>query len=71
MTRCADRDKQVVGHSPIWSADSNTVAFYSADVTQPGILIYDFIPRVMMMFNCASFRRRTAQWARSRQMANS
>lgn len=38
-------DKQVVGHSPLWSADSNTVAFYSADVTQPGILIYDFIPR--------------------------
>lgn len=38
-------DKQVVGHSPIWSADSNTVAFYSADVTQPGILIYDIIPR--------------------------
>ena len=38
-------DKQVLGHSPIWSADSNTVAFYSADVTQPGILIYDFIPR--------------------------
>lgn len=38
-------DKQVVGHSPVWSADSNTVAFYSADVTQPGILIYDFFPR--------------------------
>lgn len=38
-------DKQVVGHSPVWSADSNTVAFYSADVTQPGILIYDFVPR--------------------------
>ena len=38
-------DKQVVGHSPLWSADSNTVAFYSADVTQPGILIYDFVPR--------------------------
>ncbi len=38
-------DKQVLGHSPIWSADSNTVAFYSADVTQPGMLIYDFIPR--------------------------
>lgn len=38
-------DKQVIGHSPIWSADSNTVAFYSADVAQPGILIYDFIPR--------------------------
>jgi len=38
-------DKQVVGHSPVWSADSNTVAFYSADVAQPGILIYDFVPR--------------------------
>jgi len=38
-------DKQVVGHSPLWSADSNTIAFYSADVTQPGILIYDFAPR--------------------------
>ena len=38
-------DKQVVGHSPVWSADSMTVAFYSADVTQPGILIYDFVPR--------------------------
>jgi Tol biopolymer transport system component len=38
-------DKQVVGHSPVWSADSNTVAFYSADVMQPGILIYDFVPR--------------------------
>ena len=38
-------DNAVVGHSPVWSADSNTVAFYSADVTQPGLLIYDFIPR--------------------------
>lgn len=38
-------DGQVVGHSPVWSADSNTVAFYSADVTQPGILVYDFVPR--------------------------
>ncbi len=38
-------DGQVVGHSPVWSADSHRVAFYSADVTQPGILIYDFFPR--------------------------
>ena len=38
-------DGQVVGHSPVWSADSNTVAFYSADLRQPGILIYDFVPR--------------------------
>jgi len=38
-------DNQVVGHSPVWSADGNTLAFYSADTTQPGILIYDFIAR--------------------------
>lgn len=38
-------DSQVVGHSPTWSGDSNTVAFYSADRLQPGILIFDFIPR--------------------------
>jgi len=38
-------DTQVVGHSPVWSADGNTLAFYSADTTQPGILIYDFISR--------------------------
>ena len=39
------RDTQVVGHSPIWSQDNNTLAFYSADTTQPGILIYDFVAR--------------------------
>ena len=44
-TKALIGDGQVVGHSPVWSADSNTVAFYSADVTQPGILIFDFIPR--------------------------
>ena len=38
-------DTQVVGHSAVWSADSNTIAFYSADRTQPGILIYEFVPR--------------------------
>ena len=38
-------DAQVVGHSPIWSQDNKTIAFYSADTTQQGILIYDFIPR--------------------------
>lgn len=38
-------DSQVVGHSALWSADSNTIAFYSADRTQPGILIYEFVPR--------------------------
>lgn len=38
-------DNQVVGHSPVWSQDGNTLAFYSADTTQQGILIYDFVPR--------------------------
>lgn len=38
-------DNQIVGHSAIWSADSNTVSFYSADASQPGILIYDLAPR--------------------------
>ena len=38
-------DTQVVGHSALWSLDSNTVAFYSADRSQPGILIFDFVPR--------------------------
>ena len=37
-------DTQVVGHSAVWSADSRVIAFYSADSTQPGILIYDFAP---------------------------
>ncbi len=37
-------DTQVVGHSAVWSADSNTIAFYSADSTQPGILVYEFVP---------------------------
>lgn len=38
-------DSQVVGHSAVWAADGNTIAFYSADAREPGILIYDFVPR--------------------------
>ena len=38
-------DSQVVGHSAVWSADGNTIAFYSADSLESGILIYDFVPR--------------------------
>ncbi len=38
-------DSQVVGHSPVWSGDSQTVAFYSGDRLQPGILVYDLFPR--------------------------
>ena len=38
-------DSQIVGHSAVWAADGNTIAFYSADAREPGILIYDFAPR--------------------------
>ena len=38
-------DNQIVGHSPVWSGDSNIVSFYSADSSQPGILLYDLAPR--------------------------
>lgn len=37
-------DTQIVGHSAVWSGDSNTVGFYSADSTQPGILLYNLAP---------------------------
>ncbi len=38
-------DSRVVGHSPVWAANGNTIAFYSSDVREPGILIFDFLPR--------------------------
>ncbi len=38
-------DSQIVGHSAVWAAGGNTIAFYSADAREPGILIYDFVPR--------------------------
>ena len=38
-------DSRIVGHSPVWAANGNTIAFYSSDVREPGILIFDFVPR--------------------------
>ena len=38
-------DSRIVGHSPVWAATGNTIAFYSSDVREPGILIFDFVPR--------------------------
>lgn len=35
-------DSQIVGHSPVWSADGSRLAFYSADLNNLGILIYQF-----------------------------
>lgn len=38
-------DTHVVGYSSVWSQDNNTLAFYSADEHESGILVYDFVPR--------------------------
>ena len=38
-------DTQIVGHSAVWSGDSNMLSFYSADSTQPGILLYNLVSR--------------------------
>ena len=37
-------DDQIPGYGPQWSADGNTVAFYSSDIANSGIMILDFIP---------------------------
>jgi len=37
----ADSD-QFIGHSPLWSRDGNSIAFYSADLANPGIMVYQF-----------------------------
>ncbi len=38
-------DEQLIGHSPQWADDGNTIAFYSADLMNPGILVYNFNPQ--------------------------
>ncbi len=38
-------DQQLIGHSPQWADDGNTIAFYSADLMNPGILVYNFNPQ--------------------------
>lgn len=35
------QDAQVIGHSPVWSRDGGTLAFYSADIANPGILVFE------------------------------
>ncbi len=44
-TRPLTNDSQFVGHSPQWAQSGDTLVFYSADVTNPGIMVYNFIPR--------------------------
>ena len=44
-TRPLTDDAQFVGHSPQWAQSGDTLAFYSADIANPGIMVYNFIPR--------------------------
>jgi Tol biopolymer transport system component len=44
-TRPLSDDSQMIGHSPQWSDDGNTIAFFSADIKQPGVLVYNFNPQ--------------------------
>jgi Tol biopolymer transport system component len=34
----------IIGHSPQWSQDNNSIAFYNADLANPSIFIYTFDP---------------------------
>ncbi|MGB7337419.1 MAG: hypothetical protein WBC91_00895 [Phototrophicaceae bacterium] len=39
-------DSQIIGHSPIWSDSGDTIAYYSADLSNPGVLVYNFNPQI-------------------------
>lgn len=39
-------DSQLIGHSPIWSDNGNTIAYYSADLSNPGVMVYNFNPQL-------------------------
>ncbi|MCU0511462.1 MAG: hypothetical protein MUE40_02725 [Anaerolineae bacterium] len=43
-TRPLTDNSQFIGHSPQWSQDGQTIAFFNADVTNPGIMVYNFAP---------------------------
>lgn len=38
-------DSQLIGHSPVWSDDGNTIAYYSADLASQGVMVYNFDPQ--------------------------
>lgn len=44
ITRALADDSQIIGHSPQWSLDGRSIAFYSAELSNPGILVYNFAP---------------------------
>jgi len=44
--RPLSQDSQLIGHSPAWSDSGNTIAYYSADLASPGVMVYNFNPQV-------------------------
>lgn len=43
-TRPLADDPQFVGHSPRWSLDGGSIAFFSSDIMNPGVMVYNFAP---------------------------
>lgn len=43
-TRRLMEDTSYIGYAPTWSRDGNTIAFYSANIHNPGMLVYNFAP---------------------------
>ena len=39
------QESQLLGHTPVWSADGNTIAFYNSDITNPSISVFNFNPQ--------------------------
>jgi Tol biopolymer transport system component len=44
--RSLANDSQLIGHSPQWSLDGNTIAFFSSDLSNPGVMVYNFNPQI-------------------------
>ncbi len=44
--RLLSENTELTGHSPLWSDDGNTIAYYSADLSAPGVMVYNFNPQV-------------------------
>lgn len=39
-------DAQLVGHSPVWSDNGDTIAYYSANLDSQGVMVYNFNPEI-------------------------
>ena len=44
--RLLSENTELTGHSPLWSDDGNTIAYYSADLSAPGVMVYNFNPQI-------------------------